>query len=167
MTTKQLKDRLIAEMKQYFDGDEKRISHALRVTGFAEEILLEEKGNEDVVIAAAILHDIGIREAERKYGSSAGHYQEIEGPPIAREILKRQGLEEPFIEEVCEIIANHHSPGKVNTSNFKIVYDADWLVNLKDEHGHKDEEKISRIIDKVFSTPTGKKIARMRKSGFC
>jgi putative nucleotidyltransferase with HDIG domain len=160
---KQLKDKLIPEMRQYFGEDERRISHALRVTGFAEEILLEEQGDEDIVIAAAILHDIGIPEAERKYGSSAGHYQEIEGPPIAREILRKQELGEPFIEEVCEIIANHHSPGKINTDNFKIVYDADWLVNLKDEHGHKDEEKISRIINKVFLTPTGKRIARRQK----
>lgn len=157
---KQLKDRLIAEMKQYFGKDEQRISHALRVTRFAEEILLEEKGDKDVVVAAAVLHDIGIHEAERKYGSSAGHYQEIEGPPIARKILKRQGLGESFVEEVCRIIANHHSPGKVNTSNFRIVYDADWIVNLNDEHGHKDPEKLSRIIDKVFLTPAGKRIAR-------
>jgi hypothetical protein len=160
---KQLRDRLIAEMKQYFGEDERRVSHALEVTGFAEQILLEEEGDEDIVIAAAILHDIGIHEAERKYGSNAGHYQEIEGPPIAREILKRQGLGDPFIEEVCEIIGNHHSPGKVNTNNFRIVYDADCLVNLSDEFGRRDAKELSRRIDKVFLTPTGKRIARGRK----
>ena len=156
---KQLKDRLIAEMKQYFGEDEKRVTHALKVTGFAEKILLEEEGDEDVVIAAAVLHDIGIHEAERKYGSSAGHYQEIEGPPIARGIMERQGLEEPFISEVCEIVANHHSPGKVRTRNFNIVSDADWLVNLNYEHAHKDEKKLSRTIGRVFLTPTGRAIA--------
>ena len=156
----QLKDRLISEMKQYFGDDERRISHALRVTGFAQEILQEEDGDEDVVIAAAILHDIGIHEAERKYDSSAGRYQEIEGPPIAREILKRQGLEESFVEEVCEIVGNHHSPKNVDTSNFRIVYDADWLVNLNDEYGHKSKDELSRIIEKVFLTPTGKRIAK-------
>ncbi len=149
-------------MKQYFGEDEKRISHALRVTGFAQEILLEEEGDEDVVIAAAILHDIGIHEAERKYDSSAGRYQEIEGPPIARDIMRRQGLKVSFIEEVCEIVGNHHSPKKVNTSNFRIVYDADWLVNLNDEYPHKAKEELSRMINKMFLTPAGKRIAEGR-----
>ena len=66
-------------MKRYFGDDERRISHALRVTGFAEEILREENGDEDVVIAAAILHDIGTRESERKYNSSAAQ-KEIQEP---------------------------------------------------------------------------------------
>ena len=158
----QLKDSLVAEMKQYFGEDERRISHALRVTAFAEEILQEEDGDEDVVIAAAILHDIGIPEAERKYNSSAARYQEIEGPPVAREILEKQGLAESFVEEVCEIIGSHHSPKNVDTNNFRIVYDADWLVNLKDEYGHKNKEELSRIIEKVFLTPTGKRIAKSR-----
>lgn len=154
-----LKDRLIDEVKDYFGKDEGRISHALKVTEFAEMILKDEQGDRDVVIGAAILHDIGIPESERKYGSNAGHYQEIEGPPIAREILKRQGLDESFIEEVCEIIAHHHSPGKVNTNNFKILYDADCLVNLGDELKRKlKEERINRV-EKVFLTTTGKKIA--------
>ena len=56
----QLKDNLLKEMKQYFGEDENRISHAVEVTRFAEEILKGEDGNEDVVIASAILHDIGI-----------------------------------------------------------------------------------------------------------
>ena len=56
-----------------------------------------------------------------------------EGPPIAREILTGLGFEKGQVEEICEIIGHHHSPGKINTTNFKILYDAEWLVNLKDE----------------------------------
>lgn len=156
----ELKAKLVTEMKQYFDKDEGLISHALRVTEFAEEILKEETGDSDVVIAAAILHDIGIPEAEQKYNSSAGHYQEIEGPPIAREILAKHDLDENFIAKVCEIVGNHHSPKKVNTDNFRAVYDADWLVNLNDVYKHKNKEELARIIEKVFLTPTGKRVAK-------
>ncbi len=161
----QLRDRLIAEMRQYFGEDKKRIQHALKVTEFAEEILKGEKGDGNVVIAAAILHDIGIHEAERKYGSSAGHYQEIEGPPIAREIMKRAGLEEAFVKEVCEIIGNHHSPRKVNTINFKILYDSDLLVNLGDKYGDRGKRIIPKRIDRIFMTSTGKKVARKQEWG--
>jgi len=93
-------------------------------------------------------------------GSAVGKYQEKEGPPIARRILTRLGFEPNQIEEICEIIAHHHSPGKINTQNFKILYDADWLVNLRDEYDIQDRHKLSNIIDKVFLTRSGKALAR-------
>lgn len=145
-----------AAMKAYFGSDQRRIDHALRVTGFAEELLKSEKGDRLVVVATALLHDIGIREAERKYGSSAGNLQEQEGPPVAREILTGLGLTEDVISEVCAIIASHHSPGEVDTDNFRIIWDADWLVNLGDEFDLTDSDKTRGMIDKIFQTVSGK-----------
>lgn len=128
-----LKDRLTKSMIEYFGQNEGLIEHALRVTRYAEDILRqEEDADRDVVIAAAILHDIGIPEAIRKHGSAAGEYQEREGPPIARELMRQEGLEERVIEEVCQIIAHHHSPGVVDTTNFEVIYRADVKVNLED-----------------------------------
>lgn len=157
----ELKDKFLQEMIQYFGDDEKRISHAIEVTKYAEEILKGENGDEDVVITAAIFHDIGIHESERKYGSNAGHYQEIEGPPIARSIMEKYNLPKDFIDEVCEIIGNHHSPGKVNSINFKIVYDADCLVNFGDRIREKGQKYVDKLVDKVFLTTTGGNIARI------
>jgi len=154
------KKRLISEMKAYFGGDKKRIDHALRVLGFAEKILERENGNPDIVVPAAIFHDIGIHEAEKKYGSNAGKYQEMEGPPIARRILRSSGISESVINEVCEIIAHHHSPGKVNTQNFRALFDADWLVNLPDEYDIKNKKNTEKTIEKLFLTKTGREIAR-------
>jgi len=42
------------------------------------------------------------------------------------------------------------------------LYDADWLVNLKDEVDVKDKEKLSAMFDKIFLTETGKKIAKLK-----
>jgi len=113
-----------------------------------------------VVIGAAVLHDIGIHEAERKYGRTSGKYQEIEGPPIARNILAKLSFDANQIEEICEIIAHHHSPGEITTKNFKILNDADWLVNLGDEFDIQDSRRLSRIIEKVLLTQSGKVMAR-------
>jgi len=146
-------------MRNYFGADQRRVDHALRVTGFAEEILRQEKGDRFVVIAAALLHDIGIREAERKYGSSAGNLQESEGPPVAREILSVLSFDQTVVTEVCEIIASHHSPGEVDTDNFRIIWDADWLVNLGDEFDLRDVAKTRDLIRNIFQTATGKVIA--------
>jgi HD superfamily phosphodiesterase len=157
-----MKDRLEkvrAAMVEYFGADGRRIDHALRVTGFAEQILREEPGSVELVIATALLHDIGIREAERKFGSSAGNLQEEEGPPVAREMLVSLGYDKLFVDEVCEIIASHHSPGEVDTENFRILWDADWLVNIGDELDLSDTGKLRKTIQKVFMTATGRRIA--------
>ena len=84
-----------------------------------------------MVIAASYLHDIGIHQAERKYNSTAGDYQERKGPPIARDILERLGLDKKTIDEVCDLIAHHHSPGHIETLNLQILWEADTLVNLE------------------------------------
>jgi putative nucleotidyltransferase with HDIG domain len=150
---------LIAAMKKEFGDDQKRITHALSVLEKAQELLGDEGADPRVVLTAAILHDIGIQEAERKHGSSAGKYQEIEGPPIARRIMKELNLDEDTIEHVSRIIGNHHSARDIDTPEFRIVWDADWLVNIPDEFPDADSDELSRKIDKIFKTSAGKKKA--------
>lgn len=157
--TKTMKDRILKEMELYFGDDLKRINHAKRVLGYAENIMDKEGGDQDIIIASAILHDIGIHQAEKKYGSTAGKYQEIEGPPIADGILRKIGYPEDKIGEVLLIISHHHTPGVISSLNFKVLYDADWLVNLGDECNLSDEKRIKNAIDKIFLTDTGKNIA--------
>ena len=153
--------KLLKAMEAYFKEDARRINHAHRVTEYAEELLKREGGGDyPIVIGASVLHDIGVHQAQQKYGSTSGKYQEKEGPPIARRILARLGFEQNQIKEICEIIAHHHSPGRINTRNFKILYDADWLVNLRDEYDIQDRGKLSNIIERVFLTRSGKALAR-------
>ena len=157
-----LKDRVAIEMKRYFGHDLKRIGHAANVARFAKQIVREEKGNPAVVLCAAYLHDIGIHEAEQKYNSTAVKYHQKEGPRIAREILSKLGAKQEIIEEVCEIVGHHHRPRDKETRNFKVLYDADLLVNLEEDHKDNDteRERLSEIIEKTFLTDTGKRLAR-------
>ena len=158
--TSYMRDRLIYEMKKVFGEDQKRIEHALAVLDYAEKIQANEGGDPLVVRAAAILHDIGIHEAERKYGSSTGKYQEIEGPPIAEEILKQYDLDAEAIEHICKIIANHHTLNDFDTTEFRIILDADRLVNIPEDFPDASEEKLQKIIDNKFKTHEGCRIAK-------
>jgi len=153
------RDALISHMRDVFGSDRRRIEHALRVTEFAEKLLECEGGDREVVVAAAVLHDIGIQAAEKNHGSAAGPYQELEGPPIARRILTQLGARLELIEEVCTIIGSHHSPGEVQTKNFDLVWDADWLVNLPEEQDLSDSAASSRRISKIFRTAAGRELA--------
>lgn len=155
-----LRDKLIDDMKQVFKDDQKRIDHALAVLNYAEQIQRVEGGNPLVVKAAAILHDIGIISAEHKHGSSAAKFQEIEGPAIAGKILKIHNVNSDEIEHICKIIANHHSAKDIDTVEFGIVWDADWLVNIPIDYADAGDEKLSDIINNMFKTKTGSQIAR-------
>ena len=154
-----IRDKLINEMTKIFGKDETQINHTLAVLNYAEQIQAVEGGEPLVVKAAAILHDIGIHAAECKYSSSAGKYQEIEGPIIAREILAKYDLDENTVEHVCKIIANHHSAKDIDTIEFRILWDADWLVNLPEVFADAGKEKLKEIINKTFKTCKGRQMA--------
>lgn len=157
-----LKDRVAIAMKRYFKQDFKRIGHASKVARHAERIGKAEGANMAVVLSAAYLHDIGIHEAERKHNSTAARFQEEEGPPIAREILEKLGAAAQLIDEVCDIVGHHHHPREEETLNFKAVYDADLIVNLAEQkkEAGMDPDRLERIIQKSFLTPSGAQTAR-------
>lgn len=161
-----LVDKLIAAMKAEFGDDAKRITHALNVLETAKTIMRGEGGGQNlnprVILAAAVLHDIGIQEAERKHGSSAGRFQEKEGPPIAERILKDLGLDAETIDHVLRIVANHHSARDIDTPEFRVIWDADWLVNIPDEYPDHTPEKLQKLIAKVFKTGAGRELALAR-----
>lgn len=154
-----LVDRLVAAMKAEFGDDQKRITHALNVLDYAAEIMRSEGGSPRVILAAAVLHDIGIHAAEQKHSSSAGRFQEKEGPPIAEPIMRDLGMDVEAIDHVKRIIANHHSARDIDTLEFRILWDADWLVNIPDMYPNKGPEEMKKLIEKVFKTKTGKDIA--------
>ncbi|NIS61945.1 MAG: HD domain-containing protein [Proteobacteria bacterium] len=154
-----LRSRIALEIRKVFGTDRKCINHAVKVARFAEEILKGEGGDPAVVIAASYLHDIGIHEAERKYNSTVGDYQEREGPPIARGILERLGVDRETIDEVCDLIAHHHSPGNIKTLNFQILWEADSLANFE-EATEKERDQAKEIIERTFRTTTGKRLAQ-------
>ena len=78
---------------------------------------------------------------------------------IAEEILKKYDIADDAIEHICKIIASHHSARGIDTLEFRIVWDADWLVNIPVEFPDVEQGKIRRIIDETFKTQEGRRIA--------
>lgn len=150
--------RVISAMIEYYAGDARRIQHFLKVYGFAKTIGEMENIPSDlqeILEVAAAVHDIGIKASEEKYNSSAGNYQQIEGPPVARQLLTELGYEEKFIERVCYLIAHHHTYHNIVGLDYQILVEADSLVNISEDS--MQEDAISSIKDKIFKTQTGLK----------
>lgn len=149
--------RILKEMVCYNEGDPKRVQHALKVYAFAKSIgELEglDENTMEVLELAAILHDIGIRNSERKYGSSSGKYQELEGPPVAEAILLEAGIPWEVIDRVCFLIGHHHTYTEISGSDYQILVEADFLVNLYEDG--MGEAQARSVLQKYFKTETGK-----------
>ena len=158
------KEKVIAAMKEVFKDVPYGIDHTLTVLKDAETIM-DGEGIDGVtrglISVVAILHDIGALEAQRKYGSTEGSYQEKEGPAIAERILNDLNYDPKFIERVCFIVGHHHTPSKIDGIDFQIQWEADLLANLEYME-IRDPEQLRQYLEENFKTPTGKSMALSR-----
>jgi HD superfamily phosphodiesterase len=117
-------------MVDYFGNDFRRITHALEVLKHSE-IIMENATccDYEILVASALLHDIGIKPSEEILGYNNGKTQEEYGPPIAEKLLNIISFPHDKIIKVCEIIANHHSPSRHDYVELKILKEADRIVN--------------------------------------
>lgn len=114
----------------YFDGDDRRVEHALRVLHHADNIISTRSDcDTDIVVAAALLHDVGIKIAEEIHGHNTGRTQEQYGPPVAGELLGAIGFPTEKIGVVQDIISNHHSKSRFDYPELEVLKQADGIVN--------------------------------------
>lgn len=147
---------IINEMINYYKGDVKRINHFMKVYAISKTIGELEGIDEEtqyILEIAAVTHDIGIKKSEEKYNSSAGKYQEIEGPAVAREMLSKIGIRNDIIERVCYLIGHHHTYNNVQGIDYQILIEADFLVNIYEDN--LDKDAILKAKEKCFKTKSG------------
>ncbi len=153
--------KVMQEMINYFGKDAVRINHALKVFDYASLIAYHENISPEIqkiIRFTALLHDIGIKEAEKKYNSSAAVYQHKEGPPVAEKILSSAGVDKKNTERCCFIIANHHNYSMIDKIDFQIIAEADFIVNVFEDSINK--EAVKNIYEKIFQTESGKNILK-------
>lgn len=150
-------ETLIKEMITYYSGDPKRIQHFIKVHSFAKTIGLLEKLDKQTLFileTAALVHDIGIKLCEQKYGDCNGKLQELEGPAVARGLLEDLGYDENVMDRVCFLVAHHHTYDKVDNMDYQILIEADFLVNMYEEK--LDKKSIELAFQRIFKTPSGR-----------
>ena len=150
---------LTMKMIDFDKGDPFRIQHFLKVHEFSK--LIGEGEDLDahtlfVLEAASIVHDIGIHVALDKFGYQNGKLQEQEGPSAARKMCEELGFEEKDIERICYLIAHHHTYTNVEGIDYRILLEADFLVNAFEEDASM--ENIKNAKEHIFETKTGKHI---------
>lgn len=154
----QLED-LCRRMIAFDAGDPGRIQHFLKVHSFARLIGMGEELDDVslfILEAAAYTHDVGIRPAEEKYGRCDGKLQEQEGPIVAQQMLSELGFENYMIERICFLIGHHHTYDNVDGLDYQILIEADFLVNLYEDHANGHQKQ--KAYRNMFQTKTGREI---------
>jgi hypothetical protein len=109
-----------------------------------------------VLELTAILHDIGISVSEAKYGYSNGQLQELEGPPVALEILESLQVHPDVTNRVCFIVSKHHTFSAIDGLDFQLLVEADFLVNAVEEE--VSTEGADKFVSINFKTESGRKL---------
>ena len=136
-------------MTEYEGGCVERVNHFLKVFAFAKTIAEGEDvddATKEILEAAAITHDIGIRVCFEKYGNCNGSHQEACGYTHGQ------------TERICYLIGHHHTYTNINGIDYQILVEADFLVNIF-ESG-MTHEAAEKVCENIFRTKTGKQLLK-------
>jgi HD superfamily phosphohydrolase YqeK len=144
-------------------------------------LALYPDADEDIVLPAIILHDVGWNMVpEEKLLEAFGpnmkdkeshRLHEVEGARIAKEILESLNFDPVKIQEIVKIIEGHDSRKEAMSLNDKLVKDADKLwrfspvgmdTNIKmfRMDNNKLSDRLLLMIDEWFFMPESKDMAR-------
>ena len=169
--------------------------HAETSLKYAQELVEKENGNEDVVIPAIILHDIGWSQLIKgrrilvfARGAREEDKQEVqlehqnESVKLASDVLRKVNYPEDLTREILEIISQHDTRKGFISKNEGLVRDADKLWRTSREgvaaansrsvsHDIPDWKKLEENMNKpdYFFSETARKMAfkelELRKQG--
>ncbi len=156
------------------------IIHTEVAYAYAVQLLAAEGGDEEVVLPAVILHDVGWHFVPEELHLKAfgphkpdlklNRIHEVEGARKAREILEELGYDPVLIDEIAEIVLGHDSRREALSLNDAIVKDSDRLWRYSEQGLEIDPKRfginqgvhaewLKHCIDKWFYTETARTIA--------
>lgn len=151
-------DGLLLGALQHEAGHPRRSGHILKVTALAGTIGREEGLEEEeqmILEAAAVLHDIGIRNCKEKYGETDPEKLAEESVQTAGQMLEDYGYPKAWIDKILHLVRMHHDYDHIDSKAYQILVEADlWVCAL--EEGW-DPEKI-REATGHFRTETGRQL---------
>jgi len=171
----------IFEKAKPFLRTRKNLLHTRIALRYALKLLQSEKGDQEVVIPAVLLHDVGWKMIPANLHLTAfgpnpsnpklARVHEVEGTKIAQAILKDLQYPSQKIKEICRIIRGHDTRRRPISRNDRIVKDADklWRYSRKGMAIDLDRFRVPRsiyldflekIINEWFLTWTARQIAK-------
>jgi HD superfamily phosphodiesterase len=171
----------IFERAKPFLRTRKNLIHTQIALRYAIKLSKTVKGDEEVMIPAVLLHDVGWKAVPEplqltafgpnRSNPQAARLHEVEGAKMARKILERLRYPPEKVNEICQIIRGHDSRKKSISRSDRIVKDADKLfrysrkgiaIDLNRFHVLRGDylSYLERHIEKWFFLPASRQLAR-------
>jgi hypothetical protein len=147
-------DRLVVAMRTVFGEDTVNIERALERLKNAEAILEGEQGDPLVIKAAAILFDVDSFLLVHSVQDNAQ-------TTSVKSILIDHEINAAASEQICRI-AGELQQGELHTQEYRVLWDAEWLVTIPEEHEDLDSKEMAALIARVFRTGKGRALAEKR-----
>ncbi len=126
-------------------------AHTKGVVKSMKFLLEHEKGDGDILIPAAILHDVGWSRVPLKLQKSGSRQDRTNAlklhikyaPPIIEKILKEAGYDRNRIKKVIMIVASHkfHNPRSLDK---RLLIDADAMSDALKEQFYSDAKSFGK-----------------------
>lgn len=100
-----------------------------------------------------MVHDIACPLCRQKYGNTNGKYQELESPPLVEDFFAGMPVEGDMAERISWLVAHHHTYTHVDSLDYQILLEADFLVNA--DEGGLVCAAIENMRQSVFRTGAG------------
>ena len=152
-------NEILMKMITQANGNTRDVAHFLKVYSYArligEQEHLDERTQKTLEITA-VIHDIACPLCREKYGNVNGKHQEEESAPLVEAFLKDTGVDKEMGQRINYLVCHHHTYTDVDGMDYRILLEADYLVNA-------DESKMSKAAiqhakETFFVTETGKKL---------
>ena len=149
----------IQKMIEFYKGNIHDIDHFLKVWTFAKTIGEQEKLDAhtlEILELAAVIHDIACPLCREKYGNTNGKSQEFESPALVEAFFKDLAIDHADVERISWLAAHHHTYTNVDSLDYQILLEADFLVNAGESQYSKST--IENFRCNVFRTVTGTRL---------
>lgn len=148
----------------YEEGHSRRTQHILKVYALAKLLGEWEKISEkeqQILQAAAILHDIAIKYCKENYnGDASQENQKKEAPRLVKKFLEEANYAPEYIPQIIDLVLKHHDYDTPRDKLLQLLMEADLIINCYESH--PDRSKMAQIQD-VFQTSAGKELLKKYK----
>jgi len=115
-----------------------------------------DKETQETLELAAVVHDIACPLCRIKYGNTDGKKQELESPALVEEFFSDLPISEEKARRISYLVSHHHTYTDVDGIDYRILLEADFLVNAG-ESGYS-KTAIKNAKQRVFRTDAGKRL---------
>lgn len=143
----------------YEKGHVRRTQHILKVYALAklfgeqEKISVEEQ---QILQAAAILHDIAIKYCKEHYnGDASQDNQKQVAPFLVTHFLESANYLPSYIPKIVELVNCHHDYDKPKSKSLQLLMEADLIVNCYES---RPDHKKAEYVKAIFQTDGGKEL---------